>query len=111
MVKTFIDEDIAAYKTKRDFPSLPGTSRISPYLAVGALSVRSVYHYALKMKPDVSEAFIRQLIWREFAYQMLVHYPSTVSKPLNEKFSEFPWLNNEEHYQEMVSWSDWHSID
>jgi len=99
LVKKFIDEDIAAYKIKRDFPSLPGTSRISPYLAVGALSVRSVYHYALKMKPDVSEAFIRQLIWREFAYQMLVHYPSTARQPLNENFLKFPWLNNEEHFE------------
>lgn len=98
-VKTFIDEDVAAYKHLRDFPSINGTSRISPYLAVGALSVRSVYHYALKMKPDVSEAFIRQLIWREFAYHMIVHYPQTVSKPLNEKFDNFPWLNNEDHYR------------
>jgi len=99
MVKTFIDEDISAYKTKRDFPSISGTSRISPYLAVGALSVRSVYHYALKMKPDVSEAFIRQLVWREFAYHTIVHSPHTMSKPLNDNFSQFPWLNNEDHYQ------------
>ena len=99
LVKTFIDEDVAAYKIKRDFPAISGTSRISPYLAIGALSVRSVYHYALKMKPDVSEAFIRQLVWREFAYQMLVHFPHTVNKPLNKNFSNFPWLNNEEHYQ------------
>jgi len=98
-VKTFIDEDVAAYKHRRDFPAINGTSRISPYLAVGALSVRSVYHYALKMKPVVSEAFIRQLIWREFAYQMIVHYPQAVSKPLNEKFDTFPWLNNEDHYK------------
>jgi deoxyribodipyrimidine photo-lyase len=98
LVKTFIEEDIAAYKTKRDFPAISGTSRISPYLAIGALSVRSVYHYALKMQPDVSEAFIRQLVWREFAYQMLVHFPQTVNKPLNQNFEKFPWLNNEEHY-------------
>jgi deoxyribodipyrimidine photo-lyase len=97
-VKKFIDEDVAAYKHFRDFPSINGTSRISPYLAVGALSIRSVYHYSLKMKPDVSEAFIRQLVWREFAYHMIVHYPQTVSKPLNEKFENFPWLNNEEHF-------------
>ena len=98
-IQTFIDEDVAAYKTMRDFPAVSGTSRISPYLAVGALSVRSVYHYAQKMKPDVSEAFIRQLVWRDFAYQMLVHYPETVSKPLNANFSKFPWLNNEDHYE------------
>lgn len=99
LVKTFIDEDLAAYKTKRDFPAISGTSRISPYLAIGALSVRSVYQYALKMQPNISEAFIRQLVWREFAYQTIVYYPHTTSKPLNENFSKFPWLNNEVHYQ------------
>ncbi|WP_075619924.1 cryptochrome/photolyase family protein [Paenisporosarcina indica] len=99
-IQTFIDEDVAAYKITRDFPAISGTSRISPYLAIGSLSVRSVYHYTLKTQPDVSEAFIRQLIWREFAYQMLIHFPHTVSKPLNPKFSKFPWLNNEEHYEQ-----------
>lgn len=98
-IQTFIDEDVAAYKFTRDFPAILGTSRISPYLAIGSLSVRSVYHYALKTQPDVSEAFIRQLIWREFAYQMLCHSPHTITKPLNPRFSEFPWLNNNEHYE------------
>jgi len=102
-IQTFIDEDVAAYKTMRDFPAVSGTSRISPYLAVGALSIRSIYHYAQKMQPDVSEAFIRQLIWREFSYQMIFHYPETVTKPLNEKFSKFPWQNNEKHYGKWCS--------
>lgn len=99
LIKTFIDEDLAAYKIKRDFPAVAGTSRISPYLAVGALSVRSVYHYALKMQPDVSEAFIRQLIWREFAYQLLARYPQMIEAPLNENFSKFPWMNNAQHFE------------
>ena len=97
-IQTFIDEDIAAYKTKRDFPSVHGTSRISPYLAIGALSIRSVYHYALKMAPETSESFIRQLIWREFAYQLIVHYPKLVTKPLNQNFENFPWQNNQDHF-------------
>lgn len=98
-IQTFIDEDVAAYKTMRDYPSVSGTSRISPYLAVGALSIRSVYHYAIKMKPEVCEAYVRQLVWREFAYQMLVHFPHTVTKPLNQKFSKFPWQNIEDHFE------------
>lgn len=99
LVQTFIDEDIAAYKTKRDFPFTGGTSRISPYLAIGALSVRSVYHHARKMAPEMSESFIRQLIWREFAYQLLVHYPQLLYKPMNKNFEKFPWQNNQDHFE------------
>lgn len=99
LIQTFIDEDIAAYKTKRDFPFIGGTSRISPYLAVGALSIRSVYHHALKMAPETSEPFLRQLIWREFAYQLIIHYPELLSKPMNKNFEKFPWQNNDEHFE------------
>lgn len=99
LIETFIEEDVAAYKTQRDFPFLGGTSRISPYLAVGALSVRSVYHHALKMAPETSESFIRQLIWREFAYQLLVHYPELLYKPMNQNFEKFPWQNKQDHFE------------
>lgn len=99
LVQTFVDEDIAAYKTKRDFPFKSGTSRISPYLAVGALSVRSVYHHAFKMAPETSESFIRQLIWRDFAYQLLINYPQLLTKPMNQNFEKFPWQNNQEHFK------------
>lgn len=98
LIQTFIDEDISAYKTKRDFPFIAGTSRISPYLAIGALSIRSVYHHALKMAPETSEPFLRQLIWREFAYQLIIKYPELLSKPMNKNFEKFPWQNNEEHF-------------
>lgn len=98
LVKSFIDEDIASYKTNRAFPSVNGTSRISPYLAVGALSVRSVYHHSQKMAPETSESFIRQLIWRDSAYQLLVHFPQLVSKPMNQNFEKFPWQNDQEQF-------------
>ena len=41
-------------------------------------------------------SFIRQLIWREFSYYLLYHYPFTVYKPLNKNFEHFPWNKEEE---------------
>lgn len=41
-------------------------------------------------------SFIRQLIWREFSYYLLYHYPFTAYKPLNKSFEHFPWNNEEE---------------
>ncbi len=34
---------------------------------------------------------MRQLIWREFAYHLLYHFPQIVSVPLNPTFTRFRW--------------------
>lgn len=41
------------------------------------------------------EAFKRQLIWRDFAYHQLIHFPQISKNPLRSQFEKFPWLNNE----------------
>ncbi|AYC30191.1 cryptochrome/photolyase family protein [Paenisporosarcina cavernae] len=96
-LKVFVHEKIARYKVARDFPIQHGSSELSPYLAVGALSVRSMYHYLLQQAESVAEPFIRQLFWREFAYHILFHFPKTLHSPLNPAFAHFPWQENAEH--------------
>lgn len=85
-----------------------GTSSLSPYLAWGHVSPRTIWHSvndkigagtnssALKTS---SHPFTRQLFWREFSYSMLVHFPHTTDKPLREEFAHFPWRENGELLQ------------
>ena len=44
-------------------------------------------------KDQGAAAFCRELIWREFACQLLHFYPQTVEEPLNAKFRSFLWKN------------------
>ena len=59
--------------TTRDHPALDATSRLSPYLKVGALHPRTLL---ADLGPD-DDAFRRELAWREFYAAVLHHRPST----------------------------------
>lgn len=39
-------------------------------------------------------AYLRQLIWREFAHHLLYHFPHTAEKPLRSEFENFPWRSD-----------------
>jgi deoxyribodipyrimidine photo-lyase len=38
-----------------------------------------------------AEGYLRQLLWREFSYHLLYHFPQTPKQPLRPEFSKFPW--------------------
>ena len=41
--------------------------------------------------------FLAELGWRDFAYNLLYHYPEMTEKPIQTKFNKFPWLNKDQH--------------
>jgi len=64
---------LAGYEAGRDDLAGEGVSRLSPYLHLGCLSPRAVMA-ELAGRPG-SEAFIRQLAWRDFFHQVLAARP------------------------------------
>lgn len=105
--KTFLKNKLLHYEKGRDFPAEALNSFLSPYFATGQLSARVLYHYLRTKAEKISsgafeqqaEMFIRQLIWRDFAYQLLYHFPHTTTEPLNEKFKQFQWADGNEELQ------------
>ena len=101
----FIAEGLADYSDDRNRPDRPGTSRLSPHLHHGEISVRQCWQSARAAAAEDSGAtrgadtFIRELLWREFSYHMLVHAPSLPDLPLREQFSRFPWKPNAAHLE------------
>ncbi len=95
----FIDERLRVYTQHRDQPALDATAGLSPYLSVGAISARSCWHAvqsaALRERDagqvSGSEAWLRQLVWREFAYHLLHHFPHTTDAPFREQWQTFVW--------------------
>lgn len=84
------------YKATRDYPAIEGTSRLSPYLRFGAVSIRKTVEKAHKSKGDV---FLNELIWREFFMQILWHYPETVSKSFRPKYDNIKWSYSEKDFK------------
>jgi deoxyribodipyrimidine photo-lyase len=97
-----LEPTLAGYARDRDRPDLDATSRLSPHLHFGEVSARQVWHGAQRLQARAgslggTEAFIRQLYWREFSAYLLFHYPQLPTTPLRPEFEHFPWLDDEEH--------------
>ena len=100
--QTFLEQAATDYKTSRDLPGEPGTSRLSPHLHFGEISPRRVWHEFLSSMSAMTsqgavqsaEFFLRELGWREFAHHLLFHFPHTVQSPLRTKFARFPHKND-----------------
>ncbi|MDF3129413.1 deoxyribodipyrimidine photo-lyase [Kiritimatiellaeota bacterium B1221] len=92
-MELFLDEQVEDYKAERDFPEKAGTSKLSPYLHFGQITSRTVW-YEAGADSKGTEAYTRQLVWRDFAKQLLFHFPHTSDSPLQEKYADFPWLKD-----------------
>ena len=91
----FIEESLSSYRDRRNFPDQHGTSRLSPHLHFGEISPARVCaeieaRSALIPSTD-SEAYIRQLGWREFGHYLLYHFPDSLTQNLNRRFDSFAW--------------------
>jgi deoxyribodipyrimidine photo-lyase len=88
---------LADYAQARDRPALAGTSRLSPHLHFGELSPRQAWWElsggAAAGAPGTrgTEAWLRELGWREFAHHVLHHFPHTGDAPMDARFERFPW--------------------
>ncbi|WP_318463975.1 deoxyribodipyrimidine photo-lyase [Photobacterium leiognathi] len=99
---TFCVTKAQDYHQQRDFPAIDGTSCLSPFLAIGALSARQCVHQLLQHFPHALEVnkedgaftWLNEIIWREFYGHLLHSYPE-LSK--NHPFQE---------YTQYVRWQD-----
>jgi len=104
-LQTFIKNGLAHYDHDRDFPILEGTSGLSPYLHFGEINSRVIYFYFQdlmaqgEIKTDQGMPWIRQLIWKEFARHLLVHFPQTETEPFQIKYKTMSWQQDLPSYQ------------
>ncbi len=101
-LNTFIDSRCASYQHGRDRPDHEDTSQLSPHLCFGEISPHTIWRTLnthlesnqTKTFHDSAHAFLRQIVWRDFAYHLLYHFPQTPSHPLRENFCNFGWDEN-----------------
>lgn len=90
----FLDGPIGTYKTDRDRMDLDATSGLSENLAYGEISPRQIWHAGWRALRDGAvgaEHFLKELVWREFAYHLLFHSPQILDQNWREGWEEFPW--------------------
>jgi deoxyribodipyrimidine photo-lyase len=87
-------ERAGRYGSERDLPARDATSRLSPHLHHGELSVRQVWHAVCDAAGRSAEPFLRQLAWRDFAHHLLFHFPQTPDAPLRPAYARMPWRDD-----------------
>lgn len=95
----FLRGSIGQYKERRDFPAQNATSRLSENLAWGEIGPRTVWHAGYRAHQRGqrgSEHFLKELIWREFAYHLVFHTPEITQKNWRSEWNAFPWSTCED---------------
>ncbi len=107
LIPDFYERIIVRYPEDRDFPAIEGTSKLSPYLAIGALSPRRLVSQLVHTIPNILDntslpefTWLNQLIWRDFYRHLLHHFPNLcMQKNFNNKYDALQWPNSESRFE------------
>ena len=102
-LRSFLDGPVREYDTCRDLPARDLTSRLSPHLAFGEISPVTIWHETIgRVDPcDSRTTFLKELVWREFSYHLLVNVEDLAHANYNDQFDAFPWRDDDE---ELRAW-------
>lgn len=90
----FLDGPVQGYGAGRDLPAEPGTSRLSENLTYGEIGPRTVWQAgwnAFHQGRGDAETFVKEIVWREFAYHLMHHTPHITTRNWREEWDRFPW--------------------
>ena len=90
----FVAGGLGQYDARRNRPDITDSSSgLSPHLRWGEVSPRQVWHASREAgaPADATETFLKEVLWREFAYHLLWHRPDMPTQPLRADFANFPW--------------------
>ncbi len=94
----FTGDGIDTYGTARNMVAVDGTSGMSDYLALGEISPRQCWHAGLSARyrgAKGAEKWLKELVWREFAYHLMYHTPHMLTNNWREGWDAFPWKTDE----------------
>jgi len=105
-LKSFCENRLSAYPQNRDLPAEGGTSGLAEPLSLGEISPRHCWHQlqAAHMAGNPgAESFLRQLVWREFAYHLTHHSPHILTRNWREEWDSFDWIRDGDH-PDVMAW-------
>lgn len=95
VVRDYNLKNVGSYAKTRNYPKLDSTSYLGPHLRFGTISIRQI----ISQLGANDEAFLSELIWREFFMQILFHFPKVVTQNFRPKYDGIEWLNNESDFE------------
>ncbi|MDG4648950.1 deoxyribodipyrimidine photo-lyase [Roseibacterium sp. SDUM158017] len=102
----FIGGGIDDYADARDNLARDGTSHLSENLTVGEISARTCWwagQRAMAEGKAGAETFLKEIVWRDFAYHLVYHTPHIVERNWREEWEAFAW-NEDAARDDVVAW-------
>lgn len=111
LLHDFCEQDLLHYKEQRDFPGLDATSKLSAYLAVGAISVKQCFLAAVQANDFIFPGnnpsimcWIDELIWRDFYRNIIFHNPRICKgENYNTKYNRIKWQAPASNFEKWAS--------
>jgi deoxyribodipyrimidine photo-lyase len=104
-LRRFLDGTARRYHEDRDRPDLDGTSRLSPYLRFGAISVRECFDRAAEaafaepaLRRGVAK-WLDELVWREFYAAILEEHPRVLHESYRRDYDQLVWNDDAEGFE------------
>ncbi|MEM0471268.1 MAG: FAD-binding domain-containing protein [Candidatus Anstonellales archaeon] len=82
------------YERDRDYPAKEGTSKISIYLRVGAISHRMAMYIAKN-----NNQFISEIAWSDFYRLLLWNFPNIIDQEWNPKWRNVRWSRDQNLFE------------
>ncbi len=79
---------IERYGQLRDFPAVKGVSYLSVHLRFGTISIRELVRTAQQRQ---AESWLSELIWRDFYFMILDHFPQVVCHAFKPAYDAIAW--------------------
>ena len=103
----FLDKKVMDYSKNRNDPILEGTSRISPYLALGIISPKKCILEALKINNFEFTSgntgitkWIDEIVWREFYKNIMFSFPKVSrGQPFQDYSKKIKWRYSDEEFK------------
>ncbi len=101
-LEDFIDK-AKYYDEKRNMPSVAGSSFLSPHLHFGEISPATCWHATMKAGGSV-DIFLKELVWRDYAQNLICQFPEYGAKNAREAFDRLPWRSGSEADANLRAW-------
>ena len=98
----FINEALQHYADGRDRPDKPFTSRLSAHIHWGEISPHQIWHSTRSAMAQAGgkldaggEKFLKEVLWREFVYNLIHYWPKLPQKSFKPEYENFPWVKDD----------------
>ncbi len=98
---------VEGYDIERNLPSVGKTSRLSPHLHFGEISPVQIWHRFKDKRSQGWKAFERELIWRDYAQNVICQFPDYPEESYRTGWDEFGWRDPDsdaEAARDLAAW-------